>query len=425
MRTASAADTSAIVVGGGPAGLASALALAAADVPVMLAAGPHRPGGFDRDRRTAALFAGSIELLRNLGVWDGLKVVCEPLRTIRLIDDTGRLFRAPEVKFNAHEAGLEAFGFNVPNDALVNALSARVAATAGITMVTTAGVRAVRIGQGRATVVLGEGPELSAPLAVAADGRKSPTRDAAGISVKTWSYPQTAVVTWFSHQRPHDGISTEFHRAVGPFTTVPMPGRCSSLVWVEEPAEAERLSTLSETEFRRAIEVRLGGLLGTVGEVGPRAKFPLSGLTPDVFGRNRVALVGESGHVIPPIGAQGLNLGLRDAATLVDCVSDAISGGRDPGGSAVMARYSALRAPDVNGRITAIDLLNRTLLSPYLPVHLMRGLGLHVLNNIDSLRRLVVKEGVQPTSYVPTLMRSGGIDLLRAGHATAGMLSPA
>jgi 2-octaprenyl-6-methoxyphenol hydroxylase len=342
-----------------------------------------------------------------------------------LIDDTGRLFRAPEVKFHAHEAGLEAFGFNVPNDALVNALSARVAATAGIAVFPTSGVRAVRIGQGRATVVLAEGPELSAPLAVAADGRKSPTRDAAGITVKTWSYPQTAVVTWFSHQRPHDGISTEFHRAVGPFTTVPMPGRYSSLVWVEEPAEADRLSALSETDFRRAIEVRLGGLLGTVGEIGPRASFPLSGLTPDVFARNRVALVGESGHVIPPIGAQGLNLGLRDAATLVDCVSDAVSRGRDPGGSAVMDRYSALRAPDVNGRIMAIDLLNRTLLSPYLPVHLMRGLGLHVLNNADALRRLVVKEGVQPTSYVPTLMRSGGLDLLRAASASAGMFSPA
>jgi 2-octaprenyl-6-methoxyphenol hydroxylase len=364
-------------------------------------------------------------LLRNLGLWDGLKEVSAPLKTIRLIDDTGRLFRAPEVKFNAHEAGLEAFGFNVPNDALVDALSARVAATAGITVVTTAGVRAVRIGQGRTVVVLGEGPELSAPLAVAADGRKSPTRDAAGITVTTWSYPQTAVVTWFSHQRPHEGISTEFHRAVGPFTTVPMPGRCSSLVWVEEPAEAERLSTLSETEFRRAIEVRLGGLLGTVGEVGPRAKFPLSGLTPDVFGRNRVALVGESGHVIPPIGAQGLNLGLRDAATLADCVSEAISGGHDPGGSAVMDRYSAMRAPDVNGRITAIDLLNRTLLSPYLPVHLMRGLGLHVLNNLDAFRRLVVKEGVQPTSYVPTLMRVGGNDLQQAGDATAGVRSSA
>lgn len=409
-----------IVVGGGPAGLACALALAAADVPVMLAAGPHRPGGFDRDRRTAGLFAGSIELLRNLGVWDGLKDACEPLKTIRLIDDTGRLFRAPEVKFHARDAGLEAFGFNVPNDALVDALSARVAATTGITVVPTAGARAVRIGPGHATIVLGEGPELSARLVVAADGRKSPTRDAAGITVKTWNYPQTAVVTWFSHQRPHDGISTEFHRAVGPFTTVPMPGRYSSLVWVEDPAEAERLMTLSETEFRRAIEVRLGGLLGTVGEIGPRASFPLSGLTPDVFGRNRVALVGESGHVIPPIGAQGLNLGLRDAATLADCVSDAVSAGHDPGGSEVLNRYSALRAPDVNGRIMAIDLLNRTLLSPYLTVHLIRGFGLHVLNNVDALRRLVVKEGVQPTAYIPTLMRSGG-----TAPATAGVLSPA
>lgn len=424
MSTVSAVDRSVIVVGGGPAGLASALALAAADVSVTLAAGPHLPGGFDRDRRTAGLFAGSIELLRNLGIWDELKDVCEPLKAIRLIDDTGRLFRAPEVKFYAHEVGLEAFGFNVPNDALVDALSARVAATSAITVVPTVGVRAVHIGQGRATVVLAEGPELSAPLAVAADGRKSPTRNAAGITVKTWSYPQTALVTWFSHQRPHDGISTEFHRAVGPFTTVPMPGRVSSLVWVEEPVEAERLSTLSETDFRRAIEVRLAGLLGTIGEIGPRAAFPLSGLTPDVFGRNRVALVGESGHVIPPIGAQGLNLGLRDAATLADCVSDAVSENRDLGGSAVMDRYSALRAPDVNGRIMAIDLLNRTLLSPYLPVHLMRGFGLYVLSNADSLRRLVVKEGVQPTSYVPSLMRNGGLDLLRARHAT-GMLSPA
>jgi 2-octaprenyl-6-methoxyphenol hydroxylase len=415
----------AIVVGGGPAGLAAALALAEAGVTLTLATAPHRPVGLDRDRRTTALFAGSVEFLRNLGLWSALAPSCAPLKAIRLIDDTGRLLRAPEVTFHAREAGLEAFGYNVPNDIFVDVLAAKVARTPGLAVHATAGARAVRIVRGEVTVTLAEGVELNAPLAVAADGRQSVTRAAAGITVKTWSYPQTAVVTWFAHQREHEGVSTEFHRPAGPFTTVPMPGRTSSLVWVEEPGEARRLLNLSETDFRRAIEVRLAGLLGTVGEIGPRAAFPLSGLTPDAFGRNRVALVGESGHVIPPIGAQGLNLGLRDGATLADCVRDAISGGRDPGGSAVMDRYSALRAPDVNGRITAIDLLNRTLLSPYLPVHLMRGFGLHVLNNADSLRRLVVKEGVQPTSYVPTLMRSGGIDLLRAGHATAGMLSPA
>lgn len=419
-------QTCAIVVGGGPAGLAAALGLASANVPVTLAAAPHRPGGVDRDRRTAALFAGSVELLRNLGVWDTLQPCCAPLTAIRLIDDTGRLFRAPEVTFHAHEAGLNAFGYNVPNDALVQALTRRATEIPDLTLVSTRGASSVRTGQGPlATVTLSEGAEISAPLLVAADGRSSETRNAAGITVTTWSYPQAAVVTWFSHQRAHDGVSTEFHRPVGPFTTVPLPGRASSLVWVEEPAEAQRIMVLPDDDFRRAIEARLGGLLGSVGEVGPRAVFPLSGLTPDVFGRNRVALVGESGHVIPPIGAQGLNLGLRDAATLVDCVMEAMAAGRDPGGSAVTDRYSALRAPDVNGRVTAIDILNRTLLSPYLPVHLLRGFGLHVLNSVGPLRRRIVQEGVQPTSYVPTLMRPGGLDLLRTAGAAAVATSPA
>ena len=415
------AERSALVVGGGPAGLAAALALAQVGLPVTLAAGPHRPGGHGRDRRTAALFAGSVELLRNLGIWNELQDHCAALAAIRLIDDSGRLLRAPEVTFSAREVGLEAFGFNVPNDRLLDALMARLPGTPGLMFTETAGARSVRIGQGQVRATLAEGTEIAASFAVAADGRNSITRDAAGITVATWSYPQAAIVTWFSHQRPHGGVSTEFHRPVGPFTTVPMPGLCSSLVWVEEPSEAGRLMALPETEFRREIERRLGGLLGTVGEVGPRALFPLSGLTPDVFASNRVALVGEAGHVIPPIGAQGLNLGLRDAATLADCVRDALASGGDPGGSLVMDRYSALRAPDVNGRITAVDILNRALLSPYLPVHLLRGVGLHVLNSFGPLRRILVQEGVQPASYVPRLMQPGGL----GGQPAAGAVSPA
>jgi 2-octaprenyl-6-methoxyphenol hydroxylase len=411
----------AIVVGGGPAGLAAALALSAAGLKTRLAAGPHRPGGHDRDRRTAALFAGSIELLRNLGVWDACAPHSAPLKAIRLVDDTGRFLKAPEVTFHAREANLEAFGYNVPNDVLLDALMARAASAEGLTLHTTAGARSIVVGRDDVFVSLAEGETLKAPLVVAADGRKSPTREAAGITVTTWSYPQTAVVTWFTHQRDHDGISTEFHRTVGPFTTVPMPGRASSLVWVEDPGEAERLLALPESDFRRAIETRLAGLLGTVGEIGPRAAFPLSGLTPDVFARNRVALVGESGHVIPPIGAQGLNLGLRDAATLADCAAEALAAGRDPGGRDVMERYSTLRAPDIKGRINTVDILNRTLLSPYLPVHLLRGLGLHILNSVGPLRRRLVQEGVQPSGHLPVLMRPGGLAMLRGRPETAGL----
>jgi 2-octaprenyl-6-methoxyphenol hydroxylase len=413
--TTNPASPCAIVVGGGPAGLAAALALAASGLPTALAVGPHRPGGHDRDRRTAALFAGSVELLRNLGAWEACAPHSAPLTAIRLVDDTGRLLKAPEVTFRAREADLDAFGYNVPNDILVDALMARLPAAEGLSVHTTAGAQVKRIGGDSVEVALAEGGLLTAPLVAAADGRNSPARETAGISVKTWSYPQSALVTWFMHQRDHEGVSTEFHRPTGPFTTVPMTGHASTLVWVEEPREAERLSDLSETEMRRAIERRLNGLLGTVGEIGPRAVFPLSGLTPDVFAKNRIALVGESGHVIPPIGAQGLNLGLRDAASLADCAAEGVALGADPGGPDVLDRYSRLRSPDVNSRITTVDILNRSLLSPYLPVHLMRGFGLHLLNTLGPLRRRLVHEGIQPSGMVPRLMQKGGLALFANG----------
>lgn len=397
-----------VVVGGGPAGLAAALALAMSGQPTRLAAAPHRPGGHDRDRRTAALFAGSVEFLKNLGVWETCAPLSAPLFGIRLIDDTGGLFKAPEVLFKASEAGLDAFGFNVPNDILLDALQQRVQDTPALVQIPTRGVASVTVSEADVALTLHEGEALRCALAVAADGRTSITRSAAGITTNAWTYPQSALVTWFTHQREHEGISTEFHRRTGPFTTVPMPGHCSSLVWVEEPKEAERLSRLDDRELRAAIENRLQGLLGSVGEIGPRAVFPLSGLTPEVAGRNRVALVGESGHVIPPIGAQGLNLGLRDAATLAECVADAMERGEDPGAPQVLSTYSALRAPDVRGRINTVDILNRTLISPHIPVQMLRGLGLHILNAFGPLRRSVMREGVQPSAHLPRLMRPDG-----------------
>jgi 2-octaprenyl-6-methoxyphenol hydroxylase len=186
----------------------------------------------------------------------------------------------------------------------------------------------------------------------------------------------------------------------------------SSLVWVERPDEAQRLAALSEADFRAILEERLQGLLGSVGEIGPRAVFPLSGLTAERFGLNRVALVGEAGHVIPPIGAQGLNLGFRDAATLADCVADALAQGRDPGGAATLDAYSARRKPDVSSRITTIDVLNRSLISDLVPVHLARGLGIVALKALGPLRRFAIREGLQPSRELPALLLPDGARLL-------------
>lgn len=392
-----------LVVGAGPAGLAAAHALARPGVKVGVIGAPPAV----RDTRTAALFAGSVTLLENLGLTNTFEQAGEPIHGIRIIDDMGSLWRAPEVTFTAAEAGLVRFGYNVPNSRLVDALRARAAALANLELID-ASVTDVSPEPDRVEVHLADGRSLSARLVVGADGRQSLCRQAAGISVRSWGYEQGAVTCTFAHQRPHHGISTEFHRPAGPFTAVPSPGLTSSLVWVERPDEAARLARLDEGAFRARLEEQLQGLLGPVGEIGPRGVFPLSGLSTSLAGAERIALVGEAVHVIPPIGAQGLNLGLRDAACIADCVADAIAVGADIGAPGVLAAYDRMRRADITTRVWSIDLLNRTLLSRAAPVQALRGLGMHALHAIGPLRRIAIREGLSPSFVTPRLMQPQG-----------------
>jgi 2-octaprenyl-6-methoxyphenol hydroxylase len=389
------------VVGAGPAGLAAALAMARQGVEVAVIA----PRTDAADNRTAALFTSSLQLLRSLGAWDDCSASSEPIKAIRIIDDMGSLLRAPEVLFPASEVGLEVLGYNIPNVVLTGALRRQAQASDTITFHETAAA-GIDIGAASADLRLADGTGLSARLIVGADGRKSLCRTAAGIGTRDWAYEQSALTCTFAHQRAHDGISTEFHRPAGPLTVVPLPGRSSALVWVDRPAIAQRLAGLDETAFRGALEARLQGLLGPIIEIGPRGVFPLSGLVAETGARNRVALVGEAAHVVPPIGAQGLNLGLRDAALLADCIGDAVRLGGDIGGPQTLEAYARARRLDVATRVWSIDFLNRTLISGFLPVQLLRGLGLHALKTIGPLRRLAIREGLTPSYVTPSLMRS-------------------
>jgi len=296
----------------------------------------------------------------------------------------------------------------VPNAPLAMALWEAAKRDKRITIVETARVEHVEIRPDVAVARTAEGEELRAKLVAAADGRRSICRAAAGIATTTWDYDQAAIATRFEHSRPHDGISTEFHRKSGPFTVVPLPGLESGLVWVERPAIAKRLVELDEDGFRVVLETRLQGLLGRVGAIGERRLFPLMGLTAEAYGRSRVVLIGEAGHVIPPIGAQGLNLGLRDAATVADCVAEAMARGEDVGGPEVTRHYHERRKVDVESRIMAVDILNRTLLSTLLPVSLLRGFGMHLIRSFGPLKKALIRQGLEPSGPRPTLMESGG-----------------
>ena len=313
------------------------------------------------------------------------------MRTLRIVDATRRLFRAPEVTFHASEIGLPAFGFNVRNADLVEALERRVAERRVRRFVTT--VDRVSADSDAVEMGLASGDDLTARLVVAADGRRSKVRDSVGIGVREWRYDQSALVVNLAHALPHNDTSTEFHTEAGPFTLVPLPGRRSSLVWVDRPSEVARRLDLSEAALADEIEDRASSLLGAITVDGPRQAFPLSGMTANGFAASRAVLVGEAAHLFPPIGAQGLNLGYRDVAALGGILP---APGSDPGAPPRLVAYERARRGDVLSRTAAVDALNRTLLTGFLPVQALRGLGLFLLGRIPSLRHAVMRQGVSP-----------------------------
>jgi 2-octaprenyl-6-methoxyphenol hydroxylase len=383
-----AGDGTIAIVGAGLAGLAAAALLASSGRPVVLVGPPFPPG----DTRTTALLDGSIQLLDAAGLWEEARPFAAPLRTMSIVDATSRLVRALPVSFEAGSVGLDAFGWNIPNADLARTIEAHLTGMPNVVR-RTESVHDLRPGLDDVALSLSDGTSLSALLVVAADGRNSMVREAAGLSTRTWSYPQVALALNLRHARPHRDTSTEFHTEGGPMTLVPLPGRRSSLVGVVPPSEAERLAGLDEAEFALDIERRCHSLLGRFELDGPRSFWPLSGLASESLTRGRVALIGEAAHVMPPIGAQGFNLTMRDIAAL----RDATGRGADPGAPSVLSSYEAQRRLDVGTRTAAVDALNRSLLSDFLPVQVGRGLGLYLLDRVAPLRRQAIRLGLAPS----------------------------
>jgi 2-octaprenyl-6-methoxyphenol hydroxylase len=376
------------VIGGGLAGMIAAIALGRGGRNVALIA-PPAPR---QDRRTTALMDQSIRFLDRLTLWDKLKPAAAPLATMRIIDGTNRLLRAPTTTFRSAEVGLEAFGYNFPNKALMEVLESAVSAEGNITRFT-AFAAAIEVSADIVAITLADGETLAAEFAIGADGRKSMLRETVGIDTRNWSYPQTAMVLNFAHLLPHENISTEFHTENGPFTQVPLPGNRSSLVWVQNPSDAQARSEMSLAALSNVVEERMQSLLGKVTVEEGVQIWPLSGMMAHRSGKGRVALIGEAAHVFPPIGAQGLNLSLRDVMALSDilCGRPELPVPADAGN-----QFDRKRRADIMTRTASVDVLNRSLLSDFLPVQVMRAAGLHILAALPPLRNLVMREGIEP-----------------------------
>ncbi len=388
----------AIVVGAGSTGLLAAIGLSRLGSRTAVC-GEYAPVASEAVKsRTAALLNPSVELLRNMAVWRHLADSATAISAIRIIDDTARWPRAPEVLFTARELGLEALGWNVANADVTAGLWESIKDEGSCHLLSGALVKELRLEDGFTAVVLDNGLQYRAKLVVGADGRNSVCRRAMDVQISQQILDQAAITCVFDHSRPHNHVSTEFHRRSGPFTTVPLAGNRSSLVWVETQAEAKRLVEQQGTTFNSKLEDRLHGLLGAVDHVTGLQMFPLTSLSTQKMAGQRIALVGEAAHVFPPIGAQGLNLGFRDVASLIRLAEQFKD---EPGGfgsDAMLGAYDQERRFDVTSRSAGVNFMNNMLLSPLWPTHLARGAALHAINHLPALKRQIMRLGMGASS---------------------------
>lgn len=379
----SAFDADAIVVGGGLAGVAAAIAVAKAGLKTIHLAPAGPP-----DRRTSALMMPSVDYLRGTGLIDDPSGLGHALTQIRIIDATSRLIRAPETLFDAAEAGMAAFGWNFANIRLMERFHA---AASALPQLETRNIGATEFAPG--TITLADGSRLAAPLIVGADGKKSMVRAAAGFHARETSFTQAALVCDLDLGRPIGGASIEFHYPQGPFTLVPAGANRANLVWIDDRATLEAAKAEGESALIGAFLDKSQRLFGSIKLASPAFVFPLSTLSVDRAGADGVVLVGEAAHAFPPIGAQGLNLGLRDVADLAASLA-ATNRGQADWAVKVSRDYATRRAGDLARTGGMVDTLFRSLLADMLPAQALRAGGLWALKLAPALRKQAFAVGM-------------------------------
>jgi 2-octaprenyl-6-methoxyphenol hydroxylase len=392
-----------VIVGGGLVGLTLGIAVAEAglDVAVIDRDDPAAKVAAGFDGRGSAIAYGSRQALAAIGLWDKVAEAASPILEIRVADDSGPLF----LHYDHRDVGDHPLGWIVENRTLRQALLARAAELPRLRHLTPLAVAEVERSAAGALVRLADGRTISARLVAAADGKASPLRQAAGIRTVTWSYPQTGIVVTVRHERPHRGVAVEHFLPAGPFAILPLTGNRSSIVWTERAELAPRLLALPAPEFAAELGRRFGDFLGEIEIIGPRWSYPLSFLHAERYVAERLALVGDSAHVIHPIAGQGLNLGLRDVAALAEVLVDARRLGLDIGDGLVLARYERWRRLDNWMLSAATDSLNRLFSNAIPPVKLARDLGLAAVDRLPPLKRLFMRHAMGVMGELPRLVR--------------------
>ncbi len=389
-----------IISGAGPAGLTLSLLLGRAGFKVVLIdAEPPSPINTDQPSgRTAALLNSSINVLKAAGLWENLHDIATPLKIMKIIDDSTQNNNGDAgITFRAAESGQECFGYNIPNAYLRLALANKIPEVKNLTRLAPAKLKSYKIDGAKVRANTEDGKTIEASLIIGTDGRNSLVRKVAKIEAKTHDYGQMAMTCLIEHTKPHNFTSTEFHRAGGPFTFVPMPGNQSSIVWVEKTEDAKKYLAMKREEYERAIQDRTNGYLGTITLKSNPESWLLMMLSSEKLTGERAVIAAEAAHVMSPIGAQGLNLSLRDIATLAEVITDAARLGEDIGSANVLGRYERRRHLDIKSHVVGIDNYNRAVANDIALVKDMRRLGLKSVEKIPGLKNFAMQQGLLPS----------------------------
>ncbi len=386
-----------VISGGGIAGLTAAAAFGGAGYDV-LCVDPAPPviaeGDPEADLRTTALLQPATDLLDAAGLWQRLAPHATPLQVMRIVD-AGGARPEPRVShdFDAADISDRPFGWNLPNWLLRREMVARLDEIETVTFRPGIATTGLVTRESEALLRLSDGRRVAARLAVAADGRNSPLRAGLGIGVRTTRFGQKALAFAVTHPEPHQNVSTEIHRSGGPFTLVPLPDRdgqpCSAIVWMETGREAARLAALPVAEFEAEMTARSCGLFGPLKLASRRTVWPIISQIAERFCGERTALMAEAAHVVPPIGAQGLNMSLADLQVLLDLAAqDGL------GSEAMLQGYHRRRWPDVALRVAGVGMLNRASMLEARPLRDLRAGLLDALYTAAPVRRALMQLGV-------------------------------
>ncbi len=388
-------QTDVFIAGAGIAGLGLAVLLAQEGIRVdIIDQNPPQPlDQVKPNARTTALFGSSVDLVKEMGIWNDVVMHACMMMRLQIIDDSEAPRDPIVTEFEASDVGVDIFGYNIPNDITRAALFQRAQELPSLHVHCPSAFEGYEV-RGQKVFVRFAGGEIEAKLIVGADGRNSKVRELAGIPVQQDLYEQKAVTCLINHSRSHNHTSTEFHRSGGPLAFVPLPGNQSAIVWINPAARADELLALRKQDFEAALQKASNDILGGITlETGPQA-WPLCSMKAKSLTAPRMALIAEAAHVMSPITAQGLNLSLRDVRSLAGLITKHSRLGLDIGSKILLDAYERERRMDVGTRSFGVDAMNRLVANDNPVVKSMRRAGLKTLDQFSVLKHLVMKQNL-------------------------------